>query len=78
VASKVAGAEVCLRRSDLDYVGMHNEWRLQKDARAGYKQRFNQLNVLDHGSVVLLENLDRLSRQQNAKDESKRRKISLA
>ncbi len=75
VASKITGANACLRRWDLDYVGKHNEWRLLKDAREGSAEQFTQFNTLDHGSVVLLENLDRLCHQQNAKDESQRRKF---
>lgn len=75
VASKITGANACLRRWDLDYVGKHNEWRLLKDARQGSAEKFSQLHTLDHGSVVLLENLDRLCHQQSAKDESQRRKF---
>lgn len=75
VASKTAGAEVSLRRWDLDYVGEHNEWRLLKQAREGAEGRFAQLDSLDHGTVILLEDLDRLCHQQSAKDESQRRKF---
>lgn len=75
VASKITGAANSLRRWDLDYVGKHNEWRLLKDARQGSEERFTQLDTLEHGSVVLLENLDRLCYQQHAKDESQRRKF---
>ena len=75
VATKNAGSEVFLRRWDLDYVGKHNEWRLLKDARKETDERFGRLRISDHGSVVLLESLDRLCYQQNAQDESQRRKF---
>ncbi|MDN7135984.1 ATP-binding protein [Pseudidiomarina terrestris] len=75
VASKVTGGEPNLSRWDLDYVGKHNEWRLLKDARPGSVERFTRLKSMEHGTIVLLENLDRLCHQQNVKDESQRRKF---
>jgi len=75
VASKIKGSETSLRRWDLDYVGKHNEWRLLKDARDGSEERLTKLNSLEHGAVVLLENLDRLCSKQNANDEAQRRKF---
>ncbi len=75
VASKVTGSELNLRRWDLDYVGMHNEWRLLRDARRDSAEKFTQLDTLEHGTVVLLEDLDRLCHQQDAEDEFHRRKF---
>lgn len=65
VASKVAGGTNSLRRWDLDYVGKHNEWRLLRDARVGAKDIQSELDDLDHGTVLLLEGLDRLCAGQN-------------
>ena len=75
VASKVTGSETYLRRWDLDYVGQHNEWRLLKHPRENSESRFNQLGELEHGTVALLENLDRLCADQDPRDISKRRKF---
>lgn len=75
VASKVFGGDVCTRRWDLDYVGMHNEWRLLKDAREGSEDQLGVLETLAHGTVILLENIDRLCLKQNVNDESQRRKF---
>lgn len=77
VASKTKGLEPNLRRWDLDYVGKHNEWRLLREAREDSADRIAQLSSLNHGTIVLLENLDRLCGQQNADDESLRRKFFL-
>lgn len=75
VGSKINGAHVCLRRWDLDYVGKYNEWRLLREAREESSGRFSELQNLEHGTVVLLENLDRLCSKQDAGDESQRRKF---
>ncbi len=72
VGSKVTGSNVCLRRWDLDYVGKHNEWRLLRESREGSEERFSELQNLEHGTVVLLENLDRLCARQKAGDISQR------
>ena len=75
VASKSLSAAPCLRRWDLDYVVEHNEWRLLKDYREGAEEQFSSLNEMAHGSVVLLENLDRLCDRQNVENETHRRKF---
>lgn len=75
VGSKVSGAKVFLRCWDLDYVGKYNEWRLLKDATPESAERFSDLQNLGHGTVVFLENLDRLCAQQDTGDESQRRKF---
>lgn len=65
VATKVARGSHSLRRWDLDYVGEHNEWRLLKDARKGAEEVLSELDALNHGTVVLLEGLDRLCAGQS-------------
>jgi hypothetical protein len=75
VASKTNDKEVFLRRWDLDYVVKHNEWRLLRDARKGAEARFSKLDTLAHGTVVLLENLDRLCNRQNIDNQLHRRKF---
>ncbi|MDX2426333.1 MAG: ATP-binding protein [Cycloclasticus sp.] len=75
VASHISGGEINFRRWDLDYVGKHNEWRLLKTSRSGSEQLFSKLAELEHGSIVLLENMDRLCEGQNKLDESSRRKF---
>jgi hypothetical protein len=75
VASKSVGAQTCLRRWDLDYVVKYNEWRLLKDYREGAEAQFSSLNKMAHGSVVLLENLDRLCDRQEVENETHRRKF---
>jgi hypothetical protein len=75
VASHISGGETNFRRWDLDYVGTHNEWRLLKKTRSGSEQLFSKLADFDHGSIVLLEHLDRVCEDQNKLDESYRRKF---
>lgn len=65
VATKVAGGSHSLRRWDLDYVGRHNEWRLLRDPRDGAANIQSELDGLDHGTVLLLEGLDRLCAGQS-------------
>jgi anti-sigma regulatory factor (Ser/Thr protein kinase) len=75
VASKIIETKPNLRRWDLEYVGIHNEWRLLRDARRYSRDIFAQFDTLEHGTIVLLEDLDRLCLHQNTKDESQRRKF---
>lgn len=76
VASKVSSGEVSIRRWDLDYVGDHNEWRLLKTPRDGSENvLLTELSHLEHGTIVLLENLDRICEGQREKDEAQRRKF---
>ncbi|MFK5915639.1 MAG: ATP-binding protein [Woeseiaceae bacterium] len=75
VASHISGGETNYRRWDLDYVGKHNQWRLLKTTRSGSEKLFSKLGELEHGSIVLLENMDRVCAGQNKFDESSRRKF---
>jgi hypothetical protein len=75
VASRVSGRAISVRRWDLDYVGRHDEWRLLKHPRDGSDKRFSELEEMDHGTVVLMENLDRLCSNQKENDIAHRRKF---
>jgi len=75
VASRQGGEEQNLRRWDLDYVGKHNEWRLLRTPRPGSDSRLRSLESVRSGTVVLLEDLDRLCYEQKSADVSQRRKF---
>lgn len=75
VASHISGGETNYRRWDLDYVGKYDQWRLLKTARSGSEKLFTKLSELDHGSIILLENMDRVCGGQSKVDESYRRKF---
>ena len=60
VASSSRSDGMAVRRWDLDYVVKHDEWRLLKSPAAGSQQRLSALDVMDHGTVVLWECLDRV------------------
>jgi len=75
VGSHISGGPTHFRRWDLDYVGDHNQWRLLKTIRTGSEALFSKLEDLEHGTIVLLENIDRICSNQNKTDESARRKF---
>lgn len=75
VGSCLSGATSNFRRWDLDYVGQHNEWRLLKSPRHSSEILFERLNELDHGTIVLLEQMDRICDGLEKKNESHRRKF---
>jgi hypothetical protein len=62
VASKTDSTLVTVRRWDLDYIAAEqtNEWRLLKTARVESEQKLSQLVAQPSGTIVLLENLDKL------------------
>jgi hypothetical protein len=60
VASKTRGSRAAVRRWDLDYVGLKDEWRLLTDAHSESKARFDRLDAMRQGTIVLWEQLDRL------------------
>lgn len=75
VGSHISGGKTNFRRWDLDYVGKHDEWRLLKDTRKDSEHLFTQLVDLEHGTIVLLEDMDRVCKGQDKYDESFRRKF---
>lgn len=62
VASKTENTPVAIRRWDLDYIAEHgtNEWRLLKTGRDGSEEKLAGIESQSSGTVVLLENLDKL------------------
>jgi len=75
VASRISGGTTNFRRWDLDYVGQHNQWRLLKTIRKGSENIFTKISDLEHGTIVLLENIDRICSKQDKNDESHRRRF---
>lgn len=64
VASKTISSPVAVRRWDLDYISAQetNEWRLLKIGRSNAEEKLRGIEELYSGTVVLLENLDKLCR----------------
>lgn len=60
VASKRKSGPVTVRRWDLDYVQQTGEWRLLKEAAGGSADRLKSLDTVESGTLVLLEQLDRV------------------
>lgn len=60
VASRCAGAENAIFRWDLDFIGRVNDWRLLRGPREESDDRIRAIEQLASGTVVLLENLDRV------------------
>lgn len=70
VASRVTDGNIHVRCWDLDYVQAVNDWRLLKDVAPGAEQFIAPLHDLNHGTIVLWENTDRLTdRNWNSSDE---------
>jgi hypothetical protein len=62
VASKTKGTPVAVRRWDLDYIAEQqtNEWRLLKTGRNNSGEKLEGIETRNSGTLVLLENLDKL------------------
>lgn len=62
VASKTKSTPLAVRRWDLDYIAEQqtNEWRLLKTGRDGFGEKLAGIENQNSGTVVLLENLDKL------------------
>ena len=60
VWSKSGGGGAVGRRWDLDYVVRHNEWRLQHDLDEPADERHSDLCRLEHGTLVMWNQVDRL------------------
>ena len=62
VVSKSKKSKVAIRRWDLDYIMKSgaDEWRLLKTCRAGSEPQIELLDSQNTGTIVLLENLDKL------------------
>jgi len=75
VVSRPVEGETSIRRWDLDYVGRKDQWRLLKDAREASGSRISDLQRVDHGTLVLLEEVDRICAGQSAGSEAQRRRF---
>jgi Histidine kinase-, DNA gyrase B-, and HSP90-like ATPase len=64
VRSRRAGGSLETRCWDLDLIAVKNDWRLLRAADAGSEPHFSRLTSLPHGTTVLWQNLDRLTRDQ--------------
>lgn len=62
VASKTKKNSLAIRRWDLDYIAEQqtNEWRLLKSGRSNSGEKLAGIENQESGTVVLLENLDKL------------------
>lgn len=74
VATRREGEAGAVLRWDLDYVAQVDDWRLLRGARDGSSDRLSPIETLASGTVVLLENLDRVvppvaSSDRRAQDE---------
>jgi hypothetical protein len=54
---------------DLDVIAAIDDWRLQHSADAAAEPRMTRLARLPHGTTVLWQNLDRLTRDQDVQNE---------
>jgi hypothetical protein len=60
VASRASGSGISVRQWDLDYVQGTGEWRLRRSALPGSEHLLASLDHVEHGTIVLWQNLDRL------------------
>lgn len=70
VASKIAERDsIAIRRWDLDFVEEVDEWVLRSDVRPEAAHLLDQLKALEHGTLVIWENTDRIVDQRDADDQ---------
>jgi hypothetical protein len=60
VASRSKDYSIAIRRWDIDYVNQVDEWRLLRTPAEGSAQKLSDLEAMSHGTIVLLECLDRV------------------
>jgi hypothetical protein len=65
VRSRRAGSQLETRCWDLDVIGMRNDWHLLRSADAAAEPSLAKLAALSHGTAVLWQKLDRLTRDQS-------------
>ena len=69
VASKIAEKDsIAIRRWDLDFVEKIDRWVLRKSSRPEAVHLLDQLKALEHGTLVIWENTDRIVDQRDADD----------
>ena len=67
VASSNSG-KIAIRRWDLDHVTKVNAWQLLKNTKSGSEERIDPLKKLQHGTLVLWENLDKITGDSSSND----------
>ena len=76
VRSRRAGMLVHETRCwDLDVIAARDDWRLLRAADSAGERHLTRLSVLPHGTAVLWQNLDRLTRGQDAQNEKHQRRF---
>jgi len=65
VRSRTADGQASTRCWDLDHVARVNDWQLLRTADAAAEPHFSRLRQLPHGTTVLWQKLDRLTRGLN-------------
>jgi hypothetical protein len=73
VRSKTSGNAVSTRFWDLDFVAYKNKWLLLRDAGENAEIHFKRLTKLDHGTVVLWDQIDRLVKEHEVNNETHKR-----
>jgi hypothetical protein len=74
VRSRRAGAATETRCWDLDVIAAQNDWHLLRSADSAAEQHLAKLGSMSHGTTVLWQNLDRLTRgQQTQSDKHQQR-----
>ena len=73
VRSKTASKQTATRCWDLDFVAFRKKWLLLREAGKGTEPNFTRLSSLAHGTAVLWENMDRITRGQGADDAAHKR-----
>jgi hypothetical protein len=71
VATKSAGQKIAIRCWDIDHVVKTGEWRLLKINIKNADGYFSDLEKMEHGTIVLWDNIDRIvggTRVNNGKD----------
>jgi hypothetical protein len=69
VRSRLAHSAAETRCWDLDLITATDDWRLLLSADADAEPRFSRLATMSQGTTVLWQNLDRLTRSQDAQNE---------
>jgi hypothetical protein len=69
VASRSKDYSIAIRRWDLDYVNQVDEWRLLRTPAEGSAQKLSDLEAMSHGTIVLLECLDRIVGEVKTSDQ---------
>src|SRR5262245_36250940 len=69
VISRAPGGPVLTRRWDLDHVTAKKKWLLLTEGSQVSDEMAGRLGSLDHGTIVLLERLDRMTADADIDDD---------